>query len=35
MFHFQKDPFDDRLVEFMNEPSTPEWVRTLHAAFDR
>jgi hypothetical protein len=35
MFHFQKDPFDNRFVEFMDEPSTPEWVRTLHGAFGR
>lgn len=33
--HFQIIYFDDRFIEFMAEPTTVAWVRTLNAEFGR
>ncbi len=35
VFHFQKDPFDDRLLEFLVEEGSETWTKKLHAAFNR
>ncbi|MBI2585731.1 MAG: hypothetical protein HYW28_07640 [Rhodospirillales bacterium] len=35
VFHFQKYPFDKRLVEFLIAENSEHWVRELHGAFSR
>lgn len=33
LFHFQKYPFDKRLIEFLDAKDSEQWVKNLHAAF--
>lgn len=35
VFHFQKNYYDDRFLDFMRPPDTPEWVHDVHSAFGR
>jgi hypothetical protein len=33
VFHYQKHPFDERLVEFLDAKDSEHWVKSLHGAF--
>jgi hypothetical protein len=35
VFHYQKAYHDGRFLDFMKQPDTPGWVRSLHAEFGR
>ena len=35
VFHYQREYFDPRAVEFFGERSTPAWVREIHGEFGR
>ncbi|MBX9846209.1 MAG: hypothetical protein K2Z80_30835 [Xanthobacteraceae bacterium] len=35
VFHYQKYPFDKRLIEFLDAKDSEHWIRQLYAAFTR
>lgn len=35
VFHYQKHPFDKRLIEFLDASDSETWIRELYAAFEK
>jgi len=33
--HYQKEYFDQRYMDFMGQPDTPQWIRTVNSEFGR
>ncbi len=35
IFHFQRNPFDQRLIDFLNAKDSENWIREIYAAFEK
>jgi hypothetical protein len=35
VFHYQEDPINKKLLDFLEEPDTENWIKSLHKAFEK
>ena len=33
-FHYQSDPFSEKLIKFLETPESERWIKQIHSAFD-